>query len=443
MAKRSGEAPRESKKAKATGQWDNLLHPEDSEPLFESDDDFDVLADDSELTGMSIEHEEERFNPPLRQDEVGDLYASDIEILTPTEADEPPCGLPTVEAAMLASIAEEPKKGNPRGFSSMFMLGTYFGAYACLAKYKDFGSIVKTRDSTPRFVQWQLEICPKTNRLHIQFYIVWSTRTWSGPLQKALSCALFLRRGTHRQARDYCKKQDTRALGSEPCTFGEDLPEVDWDKKPGARTDMEDWMGEVKNLDKPLYSNTESKFLFMPGYTKQAQQIRTELVNQQNIALMRARLDQIVLREWQVSLLAKIKEPWEARKIIWVVQLGAGGAGKTTFCDYVEMYHNGQVFKGGKGLDMAHHIENDKDVYLFDYQFDEQEGKEKYISYTFVEQVKDMRVAAHKYESKAVILRPNTVVCFSNFFPAKGKFSPDRLVLFSIEEMRLVPVTEW
>lgn len=84
-----------------------------------------------------------------------------------------------------------------------------------------------------RYLIYQLEVCPDTKRWHIQGYTVYTKKkTLSWLKQNCHATAHFeSRKGTHEQARDYCKKEDSvhpmklrLEMGDEP--------------KPGLRKDL-------------------------------------------------------------------------------------------------------------------------------------------------------------------------------------------------------------
>ena len=62
-----------------------------------------------------------------------------------------------------------------------------------------------------RYLIAQLEKAPKTDRIHIQGYIEFSEKKSIREIRKLLpGIHLEKRKGTRQQARDYCKKQETK-----------------------------------------------------------------------------------------------------------------------------------------------------------------------------------------------------------------------------------------
>lgn len=85
------------------------------------------------------------------------------------------------------------------------------------------------------YLVYQCEVCPHTGTPHLQGYVRFSNNprfSWVAKLAKGIHWEQ--RRGTHQQARDYCRKADSRAPGpdSGPWVVG-DEPE------PGRRTDLD------------------------------------------------------------------------------------------------------------------------------------------------------------------------------------------------------------
>lgn len=83
-----------------------------------------------------------------------------------------------------------------------------------------------------RYAVWQREVCPETGREHFQGYLELAKKQSFALLHdlEGLETAHFEpRRGSQKQAQDYCSKEDTRVEG--PWTYGEA-------KHQGERTDL-------------------------------------------------------------------------------------------------------------------------------------------------------------------------------------------------------------
>lgn len=79
---------------------------------------------------------------------------------------------------------------------------------------------------------FQHEICPTSGRLHLQIYIeLYRAQRLSWVLKNIGLCHWEGRKGTREQAREYCKKTDTRNPGTQPTEVGK------W-RIQGNRTDI-------------------------------------------------------------------------------------------------------------------------------------------------------------------------------------------------------------
>jgi len=85
------------------------------------------------------------------------------------------------------------------------------------------------------YYAYQREVCPTTQRKHWQCYAVFANRIRFGSLQRRYPGAhLEVKKGTCKQASEYCSKAETRLEGTEPTIFG-DLP-AEPHQKGGAAT---------------------------------------------------------------------------------------------------------------------------------------------------------------------------------------------------------------
>lgn len=104
----------------------------------------------------------------------------------------------------------------------------------------DYGDLLDGVDNI-RCGVWQLEMCPETNKLHLQGYIEFAGSVRMATVKRILGNTVHLegRKGTRDQAIEYCRKEATRFAG--PWTFG-DLDSV----RPGKRTDLHELAERIK-----------------------------------------------------------------------------------------------------------------------------------------------------------------------------------------------------
>lgn len=87
---------------------------------------------------------------------------------------------------------------------------------------------------------YQLERCPETYRYHWQGYVLFARKQTLAACKTRHPTAHWEpRRGTHEQARDYCKKEDTRVSGDDPENVHDPGPfEFGDEPRPGERQDL-------------------------------------------------------------------------------------------------------------------------------------------------------------------------------------------------------------
>lgn len=143
------------------------------------------------------------------------------------------------------------------------------------------------------------------------------------------------------------------------------------------------------------------------------------------------------LYKWEKDLLEiLVKEP-DDRTLYWIHEPN-GCAGKTTFQKYVFTHFDGCVVLSGKGADMKNGIVN----------FVKNSGKTprivlinipmsvdmSYVSYTGIEEIKDMFFFSGKYEGGMVCGKNPHVVIFSNREPDYNECAKDRWKVRNIAE---------
>ena len=143
----------------------------------------------------------------------------------------------------------------------------------------------------------------------------------------------------------------------------------------------------------------------------------------------------IVLRPWQDSLFKILKEPPHERLIYWVYET-IGGVGKTLFQKYAFLNLRDAVVLSGKGTDIKHGIITYQEknhalpkVVLVDIP---RSTDAQFVSYTGLEEVKNMFFYSGKYEGGMVCGASPHLMIFANVAPDPDKFSHDRWRVYQI-----------
>lgn len=175
-----------------------------------------------------------------------------------------------------------------------------------------------------RYMVFQTEICPKTGAPHIQGYIEFKKAKTFASVKNLIGRAAHLeyRKGTRKEARDYCKKADTRMPDTEPIELGE-------------------WTGDEERKRNDLNkARTQIQAHKSWGAVLQDTELTEVVCRHKNWA--REVYDNrpqdipapdIVLYDWQVEILDLLDQPPVTRRVIWIWS-HASGTGKSTFYDY-------------------------------------------------------------------------------------------------------------
>lgn len=147
-------------------------------------------------------------------------------------------------------------------------------------------------------------------------------------------------------------------------------------------------------------------------------------------------IDENNLFNWEKIILDIIKNEPDDRSIYWFKD-DSGKGGKTSFCKFL-CARNGAIMLGGKSADMKNGVVEYKktngdtpELILINIprSFDK-----NYISYTGIEEVKDMCFYSGKYEGGMVLGNCPHLFVFCNELPDTNEMSIDRWNIYDIEE---------
>lgn len=222
------------------------------------------------------------------------------------------------------------------------------------------------------------------------------------------------RRGPASAARDYCMKEDTRVDGP-------------WERgiyggNQGQRSDLED----VKTAIKAGATKSDLMEEHSEVMAKYPRFCMEYLKGHREASVQKLPSPLVPMYGWQQSVLDLVSGDVHARHIHWVYD-ESGNHGKTYMGKYLVDHHNAFYSNGGKAVDLTYAYDG-QPVVVFDFVRDAQE----YVGYGVIEQLKNGILFSPKYESGLKRFDIPHVFVFSNFRPAEGKFSSDRLQILEI-----------
>lgn len=140
------------------------------------------------------------------------------------------------------------------------------------------------------------------------------------------------------------------------------------------------------------------------------------------------------LYSWQKDIIHILNQKPDDRTIYWYYEEN-GCAGKTTFAKWIFMNYERAVVLSGKGADMKNGIIKYKEnnhalpkIVIINVP----RSNADFLSYTGLEEIKDMFFFSGKYEGGMVCGPPPHVIVFANQEPDYSKMSNDRFVVYEI-----------
>lgn len=274
----------------------------------------------------------------------------------------------------------------------------------------------RLRSTTEAYMCWQQEI-GESGTPHLQGYVTLKVKKRMSYLKTLIGERAHLEpaKGTPKQAREYCKKPDTAV----PNTF-EELGTLETNQ--GKRSDIETFKDAVKDglLCKKRAREEHSEiFAKYPRFCIEYLRDQTPLPPIQIHPL----------RDWQGKLNSLLNLEIDDRKINFVVDL-EGNTGKTWFSKYYLSLHpeNTQILESGKKADMALALAETNRVLFVNVT----RTLNEFMSYSFLESVKDGMVFSPKYESGMKVIPPCHVVVTMNQMPDMSALSRDRYNVIEI-----------
>lgn len=304
------------------------------------------------------------------------------------------------------------------------------------------------RDKVISYARGQVERCPTTNRLHIQFLMQLSC-------QKTINQVAFLI-GVNKDnlepvlnyhaLMNYVWKEDTRVHGTQ---FEIGIP-----RKSGQRTTYMQTSEKIKSIldvfqqhgcgleGRVTARNTDYSNIPLIEQTRKAFREEQEL----DIKIKRKSEAVDFFKSkaytWQLVLFKMLQSKESNDRVIyWIV--GKGNSGKSTF----QRYYNDMFFEStccltkDKPTNLKHRVSKQEDVKVIFMNYPKAFNKYNIedVDYTTLEEFKDRMFVSGKYESTSVHWDTSPhVIVFSNSVPDFKKLSADRFIIGTIEDNKSI-----
>lgn len=256
---------------------------------------------------------------------------------------------------------------------------------------------------------------------HLQGYVAFSTRKRFNQVKALLPAGAHIeaKKGSPKQASDYCKKDGVyQEFGEVPAPPAGGSAVFD---------NFKEWVLQEYNANGRLPSEREIAKEAGWLYVRYGR----KLLDYAKAICPHPVICDKPLRDWQIPLFEALANPCtDDRSIIFYVDPD-GGKGKSYFQRWMQGFYPDrvQVMGVGKRDDLAHSVEEHKDIFLFNCP----RGQGEFLNYAILEMIKDRIVFSPKYESHTKILQklPHVVV-FMNEQPDLTKMTHDRFIVEEI-----------
>lgn len=141
---------------------------------------------------------------------------------------------------------------------------------------------------------------------------------------------------------------------------------------------------------------------------------------------------EIQLRVWQQTIIDELQQPPHPRRIVFVVDI-EGGAGKSTFAQYLSVHFGNQLIRlhPARGADLAYCLDRPYKYFIVDCP----RGSQEFMPWSFLESVKDGYVVSTKYESAIKTWPHPHLYIFTNSSPPENVLSKDRVVQYFVDSV--------
>lgn len=285
------------------------------------------------------------------------------------------------------------------------------------------------------YICWGHEICPDTQKPHLQGYVEWDRGISGAAMLKKLlgrkklnPCPI--RGSVAEKSRlaniRYCEKQSS-ADDNYPVKFCEIVHKV---PAQGKRTDIyDDLIGRIEDGTK--FTDLAREFPEQAvKHTNGIKVLMTAFEAEDTLKENQDSFKDWRPRVWQNEVIKMVSKPSENDRNIFWFSDPVGGRGKTKLADYLELFHDAEILENGSTKDVVHGWQM-KPVVIFDLS----RSQADYINYGVIESIKNNRAFSGKYDSRTKRGRGcNHVIVFANWPPDTSKMSADRFIIRHLDD---------
>lgn len=260
------------------------------------------------------------------------------------------------------------------------------------------------------------EKAPTTGQPHIQGAIAFGARKSLRTVRKwfadhgAPNTHVEIMRGTWERNKEYCSKD------GELLTYGV-MP-----TQGGALSQAERWESARKAAKEGRMDDIPADLGIK--YRRAFQEVRAEEAARLARISWEKQAPDKLIKDWQQEVHSYCMETPRDREILWIID-PVGGAGKTSFCDYMTKIYpeRVQIFGPGNFGDLAYMLDVKRNIFLIDLP----KCTGERMSWDFIEALKNGRVISKKYESCEKLFARPVVVVLSNNPPPPEAFMANRI----------------
>lgn len=262
-----------------------------------------------------------------------------------------------------------------------------------------------------RYVVWQRER-GANGTVHLQGYAEFTKPLRLGAVKAWLPTAHFeTRRGTRDEAREYCRKADTRDDGADAGPFERGSFA---EGGQGNRSDLREAVDALR--EGGIRAVVEQHPTAFVKYHRGLYELQRQLE-------VKPRDMDFEPRPWQQDILDYLTGEPDDRHILWVTD-GVGNNGKSRLARHLILEH-GAVQLEGRVQDMAY-MYNKERIVVIDVSRAQLDNV-KHL-YAFAEKLKNGVVVCTKYECHQKLFDPPHVIFFSNQTWEREFWSEDRVI---------------